>query len=60
MRDKKIGDSNEDRLELVLDDLKSHVTHNANTLISFLIILNDLAHQDLSVLIVKKLKYYVI
>ena len=56
MRDKKTGDSNEYHLEIVLDDLKSRVTHNASILICLLDILNDLAHQDLSVLIVKKYK----
>ena len=56
VRDKKTGDSNEDRLELVLDDLKSRVTHNASIFISFLNILNDLTQQDLSVLIVRKYK----
>ena len=56
VRDKKTGDSNEDRLELVLDDLKSRVTHNASIFISFLNILNDLTQQDLSVLIVGKYK----
>ena len=55
-RDKKTGDSSEDRLELILDHLKDRVTHNASILISFLNILKDLTHQDLAVLIVKKYK----
>ena len=56
VRDKKTGDSSEERLELILDHLKDRVTHNASILISFLNILKDLTHQDLAVLIVEKYK----
>ena len=56
VRDKKTGDSSEDRLELVLDHLKDRITHNASILISFLNILNDLKCQDLAASIVQKYK----
>ena len=56
VRDKKTGDSSEDRLELILDKIKDHVTHNANILTSFLDILKELTHQDLADIIVQKYK----
>ena len=56
VRDKKTGDSSEDRLELILDTLKDHVTQDATILSSFLNILKHLNHQDLAVSIVKKYK----
>ena len=56
VRDKKTGESSEDRLELILDDIKDRVSYNSNILTFFLNILNDLTHHDLAVLIVKKYK----
>ena len=56
VREKKTGDSSEDHFELILDNIKDHITHNASILISFLNILNDLKCQDLAALIVKKCK----
>ena len=56
VRDKKTGDSSEDRLELILDNIKDRITHNASILISFLSTLNEMTHQDLAVSIVKKYK----
>ena len=56
VRDKKTGDSSEDRLELILDDIKDRVSHNVDILRSFLNILKDLTHQDLAALIVLKYK----
>ena len=54
VRSKKTGDSSEDRLELILDDIKDRVSQNGNIFGSFLNFLKDLAHQDLAALIVKK------
>ena len=56
VRDKKTGDSSEDRLELILDNIKDRITHNPSILISFLNILNDLKCQGLAALIVQKYK----
>ena len=56
VRDKKTGDSSEDRLELILDDIKDRVSQNGNILTPFLNILKELAHQHLADTIVKKYK----
>ena len=58
VRDKKTGDTSEDRLELILDDLKDHVKHNANAFMIFLDILRDdsLKQQDLADKIMSKYK----
>ena len=56
VRDKKTGDSSEERLGLILDNIKDRVSHNVNILTSFLNILKDLRHQDLAVVIVQKYK----
>ena len=54
--DKETRDSSEDRLERILGHLRDRVTRDASILVSFLNILEDLTHQDLAVLIVKKYK----
>ena len=54
--DRETRDSSEDRLERILGHLRDRVTRDASILISFLNILEDLTHQDLAVLIVKKYK----
>ena len=56
MRNKKTGDSSKDRLELILDNIKDRITHNASILISFISTLNEMTRQDLAVSIVKKYK----
>ena len=56
VRDKKTGDSSEDCLELILDDIKDRVSQNSNILTSFLNILEELTHQHLADTIVKKYK----
>ena len=58
VKDKKTGDTSTDRLELILDDLKDHVKHNANTFMIFLDILRDdsLNRQDLADKIMSKYK----
>ena len=56
MRDKKTGDSSEERLQLILDDIKDRVSQDGNILTSFLNILEELTHQHLANTIVKKYK----
>ena len=56
VRDMSTRDSNEGRLQQILDHLIDRVRHKPNILVSFLDILNDLGRQDLAALIVKKYK----
>ena len=56
VRDKKTGDSSEDRLELILDDFKDRVSQDGNILTYFLNILKELAHQHLADAIIQKYK----
>ena len=56
VRDMSTRDSNEGRLQRILDHLIDRVKREANILMSFLDILKDLERQDLVVLIVKKYK----
>ena len=56
VRDMSTRDSNEGCLQQILDHLIDRVKHEANILMSFLDILNDLERQDLATLIVKKYK----
>ena len=54
VRDKQSRDTCEDRLETVLDYLKSHIDHNTDILNIFLIILRDLSQNDLADIIEAK------
>ena len=54
VKDKKTGDSSQDRIELILDDIKDRVSQNCNILTYFLKILKDLTHEDLADTIVQK------
>ena len=56
IKDKKTGDSSQDRLELILDDIKDRVSQNSDIFTFFLKVLKDLTHKDLAVLIVQKYK----
>ena len=56
VRDNKTRDSNEDRLELILDDLKDRVTHKASIFTHFINILNGFARHDLVRAILTKYK----
>ena len=56
VRDMSTRDSNEGRLQRILDHLIDRVKREVNILMSFLDILKDLERQDLVVLIVKKYK----
>ena len=48
VRDRAYRDSNEERLELILDEIKDHVKYNAGILTEFVHILRDLNRQDLA------------
>ena len=54
VKDNKSRDSHEDRLELILDDLKDRVTHNASIFTHFINILNGFARHDLASAILTK------
>ena len=58
VKDKKTGDTNADRLDNILDDLKDHVKYNSSAFIIFLNILKDdsLNQQDLADKIMSKYK----
>ena len=58
IKDKKTGDTNSDRLEYILDDLKDHVKHSPNAFMIFLDILRDdgLSRHDLADKIMSKYK----
>ena len=58
VKDKKTGDTSENRLELILDDLKDRVKHNVSAFMIFLDILRDdsLNRQDLADKIMSKYK----
>ena len=58
VKDKRTGDTSEDRLDKILDNLKDHVKHDANAFMIFLDILRDdsLKQQDLADKIMSKYK----
>ena len=57
VRDKVSKDTNEDRLEAILSDLRSRVNNDASILMTFVNILKvDLKRQDLADKIMSKLK----
>ena len=58
VKDKKTGDTNADRLDYILDDLKDRVKYNSSAFIIFLDILRDdgLNQQDLADKIMSKYK----
>ena len=58
VRDKRTGDTSEDRLDKILDDLKDHIKHDANVFMIFLDVLRDdsLNQQDLADKIMSKYK----
>ena len=55
-RDKKTRDSNEERLDMILDNLKDHVKHDASIFTSFVYILRGMGHNDLADVIIEKYK----
>ena len=56
VRDKAARDSNEERLEAILSDLRSRVNNDASILMTFMDILKvDLKRQDLADIIMSKL-----
>ena len=54
VRDKQTRDTSEERLETILDCLKSRIDHNADILKMFLVILRDLSQNDLADIIEAK------
>ena len=54
VRDKQTRDTSEERLETILDCLKSRIDHNADILNMFLVILRDLSQNDLADIIEAK------
>ena len=60
IRDRECGDTKEERLEKVLDDLKDRIKHDTNVFKTFLDILNDLSRKDLADIVMSKYKgiYY--
>ena len=57
VKDKKTGDTNAQRVDKVLDDIKDHIKHDPNVLLTFLSILrDDLNRTDLADGIISKLK----
>ena len=56
VRDKQCRDTNKERLEKILDELKDRVTHNVSILTTLFEILNDLKRNDLADIISTKYK----
>ena len=54
VRDKTTRDSNEERLEMILDYLKDYVKHDASIFITFVYILRDMGLNDLADVIIVK------
>ena len=54
VRERKTGDSNDDRREKILDHLKDLVKNDASTFTAFLNVLSDLGRDDLTNTIRKK------
>ena len=62
IRDRECGDTKEERLEKILDDLKDRIKHDTSVFKTFLDVLNDLSRKDLADIIVSKYKgiYHVV
>ena len=56
VRDKESRDTCEERLERILDDIEDHIKHDANILLVFLDVLNNLCRKDLADIIMAKYK----
>ena len=56
VRDTQCRDTNKERLEKILDELKDRVMHNVSILTTLSKVLNDLSRQDLSEIISTKYK----
>ena len=56
VRDKQCRDSNKERLEKILDEIKDRVQHNSSILITFIKTLNALNRNDLADVIERKYK----
>ena len=55
-RVRECRDTNEERLEMTLDDLKDHVDHDTNVFNIFLDVLNDSSQKDLAAKIMARYK----
>lgn len=57
VKDKSSRDTNEDRLETILDDIRDRVKHNTSIMMTFVDILrNDFERNDLADVIMSKFK----
>ena len=56
VRDKECRDTSEERLERILDYIEDRIKHDANVLMIFLDVLNDLSRKDLADIIMAKYK----